>query len=106
MLIDRDDVDVGVGVALDRNDAKVSRQVGECFDDGVDRSDDDHALDALVDQSAMACRTAGSIGRAQTCHGDEVVGLKGGLLDAVQRRGRAVQRAVEGDDAERLRLDR
>src|SRR6185437_4602906 len=102
VLVDRDHIDVGGRVTFDSYDRQTWRQAGQCVRQRIEGRDDHDTLDALVDEATDGLAYGGSLGGAQARNGDEVLRLQRGLLDAVERGGRAVQRAVEGDDAQRL----
>jgi len=104
VLVDRDDIDVGGRITFDGHDRQPGRQARECLGQRIEWRDDDDSFDPLVDQAANGLANRGSIGGPQARNSHEVLRLECRLFDAVERRRRAVQSAVEGDDAQGLRF--
>ena len=102
-LVDGHDRHRVVGPGLGADDGHVAGQIAQRVRGGLLRRDDDRAVHALLPQPLEAPSTDSRSTVAQAHDADEVVRVVGRALDPEQRRGRAVERRVERDDAERPR---
>ncbi len=93
--------DVVAGVHRDHR--HLGRQVTQPVGGRLVGRDDDHTVDRLRAQPLHALLHRPAVERAEASDADVVAGVPGGLLDAVEGGGGAVERGVDADHAEHAR---
>ncbi len=103
-LVDRCDRDALVGPRFDRDDRKVVRQLRNGARVGCLRRDHQDPVDALGAEPLDRVEHRAAVERRQADDADRIARLMSRALDPDERRGGPVERVVETQDAERLRL--